>query len=106
MRVRTYDASGVSLPGFLEHVAGGVDELAAVVVGRIVRGGDHAADVLGVEHERAQSGQQAHAVQDPVEVGGARPEAGRAVRHMLGGKGGWLGEWCVVEVARLDVLNN
>lgn len=45
----------------------GVDKLDAIVLGRVVTGGDHNTNGLAIELARAQRGQESHTVDDRVE---------------------------------------
>lgn len=76
MAVEASDMVGVGLVGhfgaehlplFLQHVAEGLDELDAVVLGRVVRSGDHDADPFALERARAEGGDEADAGEDRVE---------------------------------------
>jgi hypothetical protein len=69
----------VGLPVLLEHLAHGVDDLDAVVDGRVVAGGDHDANSLAAEAAASEGGEQADAEGDAVEEIGVHAEAGGAI---------------------------
>ncbi|KND90179.1 hypothetical protein TOPH_05174 [Tolypocladium ophioglossoides CBS 100239] len=85
------EAGGVGLPLLLEHLAHGVDDLDAVVRGRVVAGGDHDPDGLAVELAAAQAGEEADAERDAGQQVCLHAEARRAVLVDLAGDDGVFG---------------
>ncbi|PNY27137.1 Uncharacterized protein TCAP_02931 [Tolypocladium capitatum] len=81
----------VGLPLLLEHLAHGIDNLDAVVSGRVVASGDHDADGLAVELAAAQAGEEADAERDAGQQVCPHAEARRAILVDLAGDDGVFG---------------
>mmetsp|Transcript_837 Transcript_837/g.2187 ORF Transcript_837/g.2187 Transcript_837/m.2187 type:complete len:689 (+) Transcript_837:2782-4848(+) len=84
--LRVHQRRREDLPLPREHRPGCVDELQAVVAGRVVRGGDHERDGLAGVGAGAERGEGADAERDGGEEGGGRAEAGSAEAEWDGGR--------------------
>lgn len=74
-----HQGGGIALPVLLKHVAHGVDNLDAVVRGRVVARGDHDANGLPVKLAAAEGREQTDAERDALEQVGLHAEASRAI---------------------------